>query len=1206
MLKYVFFLVFSFSVNQFFAQTIIAYQSFETSGDNWNFTLSTPPCSLDGDSWNYNEFLENIDPSDGSQFWGVQDLNGSCAGNGFESINFSSLDISEFRNVILSFDYNAFELDNGDDIKFEVFLNEISQGEIILFEGNSNSSTNGWETATIHIPNTSSHIRWIISIKQNGQDDYLGIDNVKLTGTQISYCTDLMISEYVEGTSSGTTYRNNYIEIYNPTNQEIDLTEYDLIKYTNDNLDPTGSISLTGEIPAYGIILIEDITENLSIDADISSGSSVMDFNGNDKIALRRNEEIIDIIGLIGEDINFAENITLRRKSNVQSPNNQYNEDEWDTYGLEDLSNLQSHVSYCNGTIPEIEVSGNSNNISNGSLIPDSNNNTYFGGIEASFENGISKSFTIKNTGNDILNIDEIKILGTNASDFTFTNNSVSNISPNDSIQFEINFKPSTKGIKTAMITISNNDSSENPFNYIIKGEGTGSTSSPLMITQYYEGEGNNKWLEITNISNYPTQNDELYLALYRNEDASNPIGRKPSVKKIIPELNPGETIKFSASLNVNSPEYAIDGNEIKTNICTFDGNDIIIISTSDDESCWINKTDIIGNNSYWGNNRSFVRKYGCENAKPSTGFNVEDWILFEISDVNAASKGLNIRVGEHYIGSTTYNADNKWDNGLPDMRRSVIITHNYSTLTNSNLEACNLSISANATLEVGSEHHISIKNDLTINGALEVLHQSSVFMINDSGTIINNGTTNIYKTTPIIKPYDYTYWSSPVKNATLSKVFSASPQNSFYTFETPNYIDADNDSNDDDENAWQSANDLMLIGKGYTAMAPITSPFINTQSVIFSGEINNGAIDVSVQLSGDNSNNEDDWNFIGNPYPSAIIADSLLNNQHNKTILSGSIYFWTHSTAANSTQKYCADDYAMYTVGTGGIAAYSNGSIPSGYISSGQGFFVEALNEGNIKFKNSMRMKSDNNNFFKSTPLKVEKAKEKDKIWLNLFNNEGAFSQILIGFINGASTSFESNFDGQRFDGNNYISFYSIADEHELAIQGLPPFQGDEIIPLGLKSNIEEEIELKIGLEQVHGKFKEQNIYLYDKELNKLHLLNEGAYSFKIEKNAKFQDRFTLQFDSAILNTDESVTESEQNEKLIISKSEQKLIVLTTGNIPISTLEVYDLLGRQIKQYNAYNSKVTISKNIFNVREVYILKAYLENSKILIKKIIP
>ena len=1190
----------------FYAQTTIAHQSFETIGDNWDFTLSTPPCSLDGDSWNYKESLENMDPSDGNQFWGVQDLNGSCGDAGFETIKFSNIDISEFRNVILNFDYNAFELDNGDDIKFEVYLNDISQGEVLLFEGNSNSSTNGWESATILIPNTSSQISLIISIKQNGDTDYIGIDNVKLTGIQVSYCADLMISEYIEGTSSGTTYRNNFIEIYNPTDQNIELTNYDLTKYTNDNLDPTGSVPFTGTISAFSTLLIEDSTENLDVNSNISTVSSVMDFNGNDKIALRKSEEIIDTIGVIGNNDSFAEDITLRRKSFVQSPNNQYNESEWDTYGLEDINNLNSHLSFCSGTIPEIELTGNSIIIIDGSLNTNTNNNTYFGDIEVLSQNIITKSFTIKNSGTANLIINEISISGTNASDFTLIGNSDTNISPKDSIHFEIEFKPSEKGIRTAMISISNNDASENPFNFIIKGEGTGTSSSPLMITQYYEGDGNNKWLEVTNISNYSTQNNEYFLALYRNENTSNPIGIKPSIKRSIPKLNPGETLKYRASLNVNSPAYAIDGNEIKTNICTFDGNDIIIISTTDDESCWVNKVDIIGNNSYWGDNKSFVRKYGCERAEPSTGFNVEDWILNEISDINSAITGFNLRIGEHYIGSTSYISDSNWDNGLPDPRRNAIINHNYNTLTNGNLEVCNLTINTNTTLEVGSENYISILNDLTVNGTLEVLNQGSVFMINDSGTVINTGTTNIHKTTTIIKPYDYTYWSSPVKNAVLSEVFSASPQNSFYTFETQNYIDANNDSSDDDENAWQAANDLMEIGKGYTAMAPNTNPFINTQSVIFNGEINNGTIDVSIQLSGDNSNDEDDWNFIGNPYPSAINADSLLNNQNNKALLSGSIYFWTHSTAANNTQKYSADDYAMYNAGTGGIAAYSNGSIPSGNISSGQGFFVEAVNKGSIRFNNSMRVKSDNINFFKSAPLKVEKANEKDKIWLNLYNNEGAFSQILIGFINGASTSYESNYDGQRFEGNNYISFYSIADHHELAIQGLPPFQGNEIIPLGISSKIEEEIELHIKLAQTSGVFGEHDIYLFDKKLNKIHLLNKEPYAFRIQKNTKVQDRFSLQFDNAILKNGDLTDIIIENEKLIISKTANRLNVSTTNKRLITSLDVFDVLGRRIKNYTTNQREVTLPKNIFNTKGIYILKVRLEDSKVLIKKIIP
>ena len=724
------------------------------------------------------------------------------------------------------------------------------------------------------------------------------------------------------------------------------------------------------------------------------------------------------------------------------------------------------------------------------------------------------------------------------------------------------------------------------------------------MITQYYEGDGNNKWLEVTNISDSPTQDDAYFLALYRNEDADNPIGINPSIKKSIPGLDPGETITYCTSFTVNAPAYAMDGNEIETSICTFDGDDIIVISTTDDSSCWINKVDIIGNSNIWGTDTSLVRKYGCESVQPSSGFDPEDWIQYDIADINNAATGYNLRIGEHYIGVTRFVSNNTWDNGLPDIYRDVIIDKYYNTTANGNLEVCNLTI--NSTLEIDAGHFISVTNDLTVNGTLEVFHQGSLYMIHDSGKVENNGTLNIHKTTTSLKPYDYTYWSSPVKDANLATVFSASPQNSFYTFETQNYIDTDNDCNDDDGNAWQTANGTMETGKGYTAMAPNTTPFIDTQSVVFSGEANNGIIDVAVELSGDDNTTDDDWNLIGNPYPSAISADALLNDLHNKTLLSGSIYFWTHSTAADSTQKYCSDDYAMYTIGTGGIAAYENGGIPSGFIASGQGFFIEAKAQGNLIFNNSMRVKAENDNLFKTDSSKEDEKNEKDKIWLNLYNDEGAFSQILIGFIEGASTSYDTDFDGLRFSSNNFISFYSFIANQELAIQGLPPFQGNEIIPLGITSIIKEDIELNISIAQLKGKLKEQDIYLFDKELNKLHLLNKEAYSFKVKNMEKLTDRFTLQFNNAILNTDEIVIENVENEKLIVSRKDQQLRVSTTNNSPISSLEVYDILGRKIGRYSTGNSVVIIPNNIFNVMEVYILKAYLEDSKVLIKKVIP
>ena len=294
MLKYYIFSILNITTFLFYAQTTtITKQSFETNGDTWQVTFSTPPCTSGVDSWNYRTELGNIIPSDGEQFWGIRDLSGSCGSSGFETITLENFDISSYSNVNLTFDYYVFEYDNGDDIKYELFFDNQSQGEVILFEGNSNLSSEGWVTESILIPNYVTNLKFKISLKQNGDSDYAGIDNILLAGSILTPCSELMITEYVEGTSN-----NKFIEIYNPTDQAINLDVYNLTKYTGKNDDPTGNLTLTGIIAAYGTYLIENQNENLNIDADLSTGS-ILNFNGDDKVALRKMDKIIDLIGVI-------------------------------------------------------------------------------------------------------------------------------------------------------------------------------------------------------------------------------------------------------------------------------------------------------------------------------------------------------------------------------------------------------------------------------------------------------------------------------------------------------------------------------------------------------------------------------------------------------------------------------------------------------------------------------------------------------------------------------------------------------------------------------------------------------------------------------------------------------------------------------------------------------------------------------------------
>lgn len=339
MLKFYIAVIISIISYSIFSQTTtISLQDFDETNPQWNFTsdISFFDNNTNGFFGIHNGDNDNDTNDTGiavnanninhsnmiNDFLFINDLNDeeNNGTNGEAILNFDTLNVTLYTHVFISFDYEIIAFESADYINYQIIEDGISS-EINTLPKN--------DSGTINIPvqNKTQLISLNFIIKQNGIGDFAAIDNIKLQGEMIITCSELMISEYVEGTSS-INHRNNFIEIYNPTNQNIALQNYNLTKFTNNNLNPTGSIPLTGTISPYGTYLIEDINETLGITANLSSSSSVMNFNGNDKIALRKNDVIIDLIGVIGDDTDFAKDITLRRKSHVQNPNNQYNEND--------------------------------------------------------------------------------------------------------------------------------------------------------------------------------------------------------------------------------------------------------------------------------------------------------------------------------------------------------------------------------------------------------------------------------------------------------------------------------------------------------------------------------------------------------------------------------------------------------------------------------------------------------------------------------------------------------------------------------------------------------------------------------------------------------------------------------------------------------------------------------------------------------------
>lgn len=129
-----------------------------------------------------------------------------------------------------------------------------------------------------------------------------------------------------------------------------------------------------------------------------------------------------------------------------------------------------------NGIDPEMSITGNSIVIADGDLTPSITDNTDFGNILVCPVAPTTRMFSIQNTGVSDLNLifGGITITGPNAADFSiFSFPSLNPVTAGGaSSTFFIAFDPTSSGLKSATISIPNNDCDENPYNFSIQGFG--------------------------------------------------------------------------------------------------------------------------------------------------------------------------------------------------------------------------------------------------------------------------------------------------------------------------------------------------------------------------------------------------------------------------------------------------------------------------------------------------------------------------------------------------------------------------------------------------------------------------------------------------------------------------------------------------------------------------------------------------------------
>jgi len=473
---------------------------------------------------------------------------------------------------------------------------------------------------------------------------------------------------------------------------------------------------------------------------------------------------------------------------------------------------------------------------------------------------------------------------------------------------------------------------------------------------------------------------------------------------------------------------------------------------------------------------------------------------------------------------SGNWSTGGDWSLGrIPISTDNIIIPAAKSlTLDIANAEVNDLTIDATGIFIIQSDKSLTIENNLSNSGS---------FTINSGGSLIISGTSSGNITYNRNLPTSNWYLvASPFNGETIEDYRT---NNSLALGSGSNVGFAEYTNNG---SAWSykttSSTGAITSGKGYSTKLSATG------NITYTGTMQTSSVDIGITDGTDN-----EFNLIGNPYPSYIPvntnADATNNILTNNSLQlsENTIWFWDQA----------SDSYVTI-----------NQASPSRYIAPGQGFFVNSkASGGTFSFTEAMQSHQAIDVFNKGK-------KQIFKIQLVASNNTVSKSTEIY-FINGTTSGFDNGYDSSLFiDSNNDFSIYSNIvlnnNDKRLAIQSLPDSNYEStIIPIGLNALAGEEITFSIDAENKPNGLK---LYLEDRKEKKFTRLDEENSSYKITLNSdsNSSDRFYLHINSSVL-----IIEDTKLKKVTIYKTTNtnlRVSGLQNNNV---TLSMFNLIGKKV-----------------------------------------
>ena len=554
---------------------------------------------------------------------------------------------------------------------------------------------------------------------------------------------------------------------------------------------------------------------------------------------------------------------------------------------------------------------------------------------------------------------------------------------------------------------------------------------------------------------------------------------------------------------------------------------------------------------------------------------------------------------------------------GVPTANDCVIIsTGTTSQIMNTpNALAKNLKVKGTGILELQSSRNLTVTDWVNVeSGAtFNIRNSANLVQVTPTPSPANSGNINMERTA-YIDFRDYVYWSSPVANFNSANISTYSNNANLYKW-IPTTGAVNGFGN------WTSGVETMVLGAGYIERglnnAPLNSP-VNFTST-FTGVPNNGSITTPISrgtYSGVNyatgvsttpaTDDDDNWNLLGNPYPSAISAADFLNA--NSTNLDGFVKIWTHGIAPSTSASdpfynnygynYDPNDYITWNL--------SGPSTPgfSGFIGAGQGFITKMKHtspttSSTAVFNNTMRNETHTNSEFYKAANNERAAigNNEGHIWIDLVSSS-ASTRSLIAYVNGATNDKDQMYDAQS-DMKSNFRINSLLGAERFIIQGrTTPFNPNDQVNLAFSTPTNGTYNIAIGA--VDGLFEDQsqNIYLEDKQLNIIHDLRSAPYQFTTTQGENI-DRFVLRYTNQTLSNDAF----DYNNSVLVYANENINIKSSLENI--RDIKIYDVLGKTLLSKNKVGKNEIVLTELKPTSGLVIVKIILDNGSEITKKII-